>query len=367
MKTLYIHIGTGKTGTSAIQSYLFNNRLKDVKYCQTGLEGELHNILCINFKRHLNRVDEVDILRNKLITEIIQGSEARYLISSEFFPGLTSNEIEQFINPILVAGVNVKIITYLRRQDEFVESWYKQIVKADGELVDIELLKDRLYEAGALDYEKLLSSYEAVVSKDSIIVKAYEKSSFVGGNIITDFLSIFGLQDLCNPTVVNEIVNPSLCREQLYLARIVNKYCNPEQAKIFRTPIPLTGSKYKYLLSPDNREQIIKDFAKTNEWVADRYCGRNELFYERKIDNDWVDIDIFKTAYIDKFVCYFVYKEPIILKTIEAPLVDLLYNLAIQNEKLAPNIALNFINLALLVRPKGVRLRDKIIEYLDIG
>ena len=47
MKQLYIHIGTGKTGTSAIQEFLYNNRkelLSDgVRYVDAGIVKNNHH------------------------------------------------------------------------------------------------------------------------------------------------------------------------------------------------------------------------------------------------------------------------------------------------------------------------------------
>ena len=166
MKALYIHIGTGKTGTSALQAFLHKNqaalKLNDFSYAQSGLDGENHHRACFNFARDEpnRRIETLQIL-TQLKTEIEKGNSNNYIISSENFPGLTTEEI-QLIKKTLGDEVCIKFIVYIRRQDQYVESWYSQLIKTGENPGSIQDLYALLKREGFLSYFGLISKWESV-------------------------------------------------------------------------------------------------------------------------------------------------------------------------------------------------------------
>ena len=62
-KTLYIHIGTGKTGTTAIQSFFDLNKIglmkQGFKYIDSGRVGINHHLLCRNCLRSEEKHEKV--------------------------------------------------------------------------------------------------------------------------------------------------------------------------------------------------------------------------------------------------------------------------------------------------------------------
>ena len=88
-KTLYVHIGTGKTGTTALQNTCeVNMKVLQEKYDVTFIENG-HGFS--KTSNNVNRKDKNKIkLTNKnleeLKTKIKDGITTRYIISSENFP-----------------------------------------------------------------------------------------------------------------------------------------------------------------------------------------------------------------------------------------------------------------------------------------
>ena len=177
-KILYIHIGTGKTGTSSIQNFLSENQKNgrlskhfNTRYCFSGRPNINNILLCKNYQRGNEKTQElIDANIRELRKEIYQSSEQLFIISSEYFPGNTQDEIHELVN--IVSDIcQVKIIVYLRRQDDFLWSWYAQVVKTNHIFLDIYKLKDRLYKSKeqVLNYETNLRKWENIVGKENIL------------------------------------------------------------------------------------------------------------------------------------------------------------------------------------------------------
>jgi len=149
-KTIYLHIGPGKSGTSAIQSFLAKNdeNLKKHGYLYPELdniEDSKNGVVTGGNGATLARslLDEqhpfslrdknakVSIL-NKFEKILSENTHYNLIISSELFSMLDVGSIKN-LNEILVKyPFDVKFIFYLRRHDEIVESDYAQQVKKHG-------------------------------------------------------------------------------------------------------------------------------------------------------------------------------------------------------------------------------------------
>ena len=81
MRTLYIHVGPAKTGTSAIQHALLTHDGSVVTYPQVGLSrGGSHNNLVLNFFSDKSRSDAVKADPRKLLDELAACSQRRIVM-----------------------------------------------------------------------------------------------------------------------------------------------------------------------------------------------------------------------------------------------------------------------------------------------
>jgi len=226
-KTLFIHIGTGKTGTTSIQKYLkenseFINYKYNLNYCKSG-RGDSINHRALDFNsvnNNLSSYKKVVANINLLINEINQHNSKYHLISDENFPGLNSREIELYKKK-LGGKFNIKVIVYLRRQDKYLESWYKQVIKTGSYATDVNILFSQLFKRGILNYYDLVKSWADIFEKENVIVRLYEKNLLINQNVIDDIL--YAILNDCPAGTLNYKENLSLNASSIILIKKIFK------------------------------------------------------------------------------------------------------------------------------------------------
>lgn len=294
-KTLYIHIGTGKTGSTALQEFLVTNekllsQKHGIKYCTTGRAENKHRALDYNARRKDLLADiKVKELLKELDEEIIDSSEHTFIVSDEDFPGLTYEEIESYRH-IIRASIEIKIIVYLRRQDTYVESWLSQVVKTGLYQANFKDLLEQLEREKYLDYFSLLNNWAAVYGESNIVVRPYEKESFIGGNIFSDFMNIFNL-GVEGFELPQKDINPSLSRDKVFLLRKLSDaglgYLITDEYIRELTLVKEEVGDSKFVSSPSTRNELLNKYKASNDKVANLYLSQDFLFENTDIPTDW--------------------------------------------------------------------------------
>jgi hypothetical protein len=149
MKTVYLHIGGFKTGSSAIQKYCSDHRevllQAGLHYLQTARPASnrtTHSLLPLSLYQSLGKrtpswyanTDSYRDVADAVRTELDKSDADRFLISSEEFYRLvifdqaTQTSISQQLQS-LFKGYNLKVIMYARPPVDFIASWYNQANK----------------------------------------------------------------------------------------------------------------------------------------------------------------------------------------------------------------------------------------------
>jgi hypothetical protein len=133
-RTLYLHLGPAKTGTSAVQHILSRHDGSVILYPQVGLwpDGSHHNLV-LNFFGDYHRPDVIRESPDRLLAEI--GREARasdrdMVISSEILAG--RRDLDRFITALQAAieeECRVVAVVVAREHRERAASLYNQRVK----------------------------------------------------------------------------------------------------------------------------------------------------------------------------------------------------------------------------------------------
>lgn len=303
--TIYIHIGQHKTGTSTIQKFLSSNR--SILY-QKGLIYP--DFLGINsshffawFYQFGNRVLDAD--QNNMVDEIIRKifieattSSRNIIISSEvLFSNIVDANLEEIKKRFKES--NIKIICYLRRQDTYIESFYKQYLKSGYSLGFNEYFKKNNFKwnpfisSSRYNWYKTLTKYSAVFGSENIIVRPYESQQMKEGNLIIDFLDNIGVQEWEDFTFPDTNENVSLPGDVLELFRLLNKTYSKKVIKKEEgeKAVPYFDFFEHYfgesehrnlLLSSRKRKAILRVYKKSNTQIARTFLGRDngELFYD---------------------------------------------------------------------------------------
>lgn len=300
-KTVYIHLGTGKTGTTALQGFFLKNRntliKRNILIPLTGMnpvEGSHHPLAFsltgpkLTSELYKNPL-KIDYYKDQLSKEVSLHKECDILLTSEIFPACRE-ELMKFIQQ-LFPDYHIVLIIYLRRQDSLVEANYIQAVKQGEETRPIE---QYLKETPQWNYLSFLDSCVEICKPRSFIVRAYEKKQFYKHNILADFLYYTWKMDLDEEFYIpDKYANPRLCRDALEFKLLINKLEVPFAVKQSIVHALLEYSQKvddsttkpfcsQELLNTKMKLEIVNRFEKEYEKIAIKYLDRNDarLFYD---------------------------------------------------------------------------------------
>lgn len=289
MTTLYLHIGVHRTATSSLQTFLRGNN--------AALKAH-HMMLPFGVKRH-------DKLFRKLFSPIGSVSQTTNELAERAAKKntpvnaviLTDEDISMHRDLSKLKGFqkqfDVKVIMYVRRQDVWLESWYLQNVKWqwDKKLAHLRFdeFMDRIDDFHWIDYDRYTAMIENVFGEGSLSLGVFERDQMPDG-IYADFCRRIGIDDISGFEISksrNESLLPSVSEfmRQLPLDEIPARY----RTIISRACIELnaeyaasrTGADVSpYLLDHRQRTAVLDRFAEGNRNVAQRYFGRDQLFFD---------------------------------------------------------------------------------------
>lgn len=285
MKRIILHIGRQKTGTTAIQRFLYANPLllesHNLYYPQYGIRGFGHHeiggpISHVNpprFRR--SRSEVVDALRAGLLDEI-KDRDSLVVISSESFQNCAPRLVGQ-----LLAGYQVEVVVYLREQVGFLASAYAQKVQSSDYSGSLEAF---VQDNRSIDYLRFLDSWSKEFAS-RIHVKIYDRKELLHGDVVSDFCESFLHipSDMVKPLRTKHDPNPTLTHDLLEFKLRVNQTCtlSSENAKLLfkgLAELSMTDSSGKTWVSPDLANRIARQYDPSNRRIAHKYLGREILF-----------------------------------------------------------------------------------------
>ena len=301
---LYLHIGMPKTGTSTIQFILTKNEKllydrdvvypKNTRYGKDDYPNAHHNL---GDSLISGKLEIWEILEDELLKEIYG---KKIIISSEVFSNLHDlNKIEWLKNYFYKVGLdNVKIIVYLRRQDDFLQSIYQTMVynnlitETFSEYYNIAINDNLVHKT--LDYYFIVNNLWAkCFGKKNIIVRPYEKSQLHNQSLILDFFKCLdvGLDDSFDLSRANKGISLDLCSLELY-RNIKNMYPGNESYLLeIRKRLLESNTRKEFssnnIITKKQSEKIMQLVKESNNKVAKEYLEREDgiLFEENDSAN----------------------------------------------------------------------------------
>lgn len=294
---LYLHIGTEKTGTSSVQNFFTANRellsRKGILYPETpgkknhtGLTGAAQESSrggTLRILLGLRTADDVEQYRRELIAGLQSEFASRtfhtVVMSNEHCSSrlLADEEISWLKDAFAPHFDRMRIVVYLRRQDDFLLSTYSTAVKS-GVKSRLGVPPEHIIES-RYNYWELLSRWARVFGRENILCRKFERSALKNGDVVDDFLSVTGT-DVSDKFERPEDVNESLDAETLEYLRLFNahvprfakKEVNTSRSNIVGVLSKLSNGPLVTL--PDGKlEEFMNLFRDTNRKVADEYFG----------------------------------------------------------------------------------------------
>ncbi|MDE6851882.1 MAG: hypothetical protein K2J67_05270 [Lachnospiraceae bacterium] len=317
MKTLYLHIGTPKTGTSALQHFCASNRKvleqKGIYYPDLGFRfpdiGKNRNAHFLSYKEYINKKEKRrdQDAEQKIRTEGIQKLEEAFqthdtvLLSDEHIwneKEMTAETLPALKNHFAELGISIKIIVYLRRQDQVIQSFWAQKIKESSAITFESYMKKEKYLFFRLDYAARIQEFVDIVGRENMIVRCYEKQQYLGGQktIMSDFLHIFGLNITDEFVNSEKVYNVSLEGTYLEVKRLFNTLPKFKSQKNYMIDLlkeqqaldyqNLGLERKKMYFTPEAEKEFMQRYEEENSTVAKEYFQREDgrLFFENYLD-----------------------------------------------------------------------------------
>uniref|UniRef100_A0A7V6CEK1 Uncharacterized protein n=1 Tax=Thermodesulfobacterium geofontis TaxID=1295609 RepID=A0A7V6CEK1_9BACT len=287
---LILHIGHYKTGTTSIQHFLYN--YKDVLLKRYKLLYPLNSILSNKSKGQVllayhyakKTGKDFDKIINITIDEILSLKPHKVCISSEEL--CVYNAAVYLLERIEKLFEKIIILFYIRRQDTFAESSYKERIKNSDSKLTKSFHKSLQDIDFMMKYDKILNKIvkNFPIPKIQVIAKIYDRSLFPEGNVIIDFLSILGI-DMPEAKEYKIEANPSLSHISTLALRKINERFNlpnKERLKVIHYLLKLDKEEgpgpLKTFFTLEERIEFLERFKESNERLFREWFNSENKF-----------------------------------------------------------------------------------------
>jgi hypothetical protein len=303
---IWLHIGTGKTGSSAIQGFLNLNRKQICAYsgllypntdAEIPTEGDCHNHSAFIGKRP----EAYQKLRMETMVAYAESHRLKGIVLSSEAPN--PRQWKPLLDHIkTLKDLEMGIVVYLRRQDHYLESAWKEWGNKDGAGTFSEYLDkqmpvkngERVVRSGSLlNYHHLLNQWATELPAATIQPRVYEREQLQNGDVVSDFLQCLGIplaEDYHSPASSRLTENKGMCPSVVELMGLGWGRGGKRLDHLAKTMVyQALGSGVKKqpfehypFLSPANRIAVLRAVEDTNRKVAQTWLGRKDgtLFYE---------------------------------------------------------------------------------------
>ena len=284
---LVLHIGTHKTGSTALQQFLFANpdslaefRIHYAAPPSAIKANAVVHALCVDDQRWVRdfTLSHLELARRKDAHTVIMSAESFYAMT--LVPALCRREScgdligrDRVLISRLFASLpdeisDLQIVCYFRRPDHFAESWYNQQVKY-GSLFSGDFFEFLELAYPALLYSQHMGQWSDVFGREHCTVRMYEN---ITKSIIDDFVhDVLNIKNLSSFAPTRVAVNQRISRDLLEFKRIVNRSLTYDEMALERRIFDLLHEDmslieaepdyYQAFLSPHQRGELLAALA----------------------------------------------------------------------------------------------------------
>ena len=321
MKKLIYHIGTYKTGSTSLQYFLINNHKHfenlgmgvfvpkeaypnplSQKPALRKLEGPDHTGAFLN--RHIQLDDPTNYIKtfgedgyNMSVNSdrinmaafknyfakhdsVIVSKEGTYMMGLDFWI--------KFRQLMAELGISeVQFVLYIRRQDQYIDSYYRETVKPDFSALDMNGVFEK--PKNDFDYYAAVSRLEQVFGEGCVILRRYGPDYLVNGDIRQDFCSALNIP-WKSDFDIGKNKNPSYSYDLTEVKRIANLAPSYNSGVNFLRKdcdqcIPVTRDHpNEALFSSEDTRRLMALYADGNRILSERFFNGEPLFDEVEDD-----------------------------------------------------------------------------------
>lgn len=234
-RTLILHIGHYKTGTTALQVFCAQNARglarQGIAYAQTAQHLAKHSDLAFALLRAAgaktlmwgyDRPDPPEAVWAPLLAEVRAAATPAVLASSEEFMRLALfPQAEERLAAILAGApdIRLRVVAYLRPVGPHLRAWHNQLVKTGQCLLPFQTAVCTLFEPIHYDYALALAPWARLAGAGNLMVRPYDDGLRQGDRLYADFCAALGIDLPARPALPEKDPNPRLDDRLLDLAR----------------------------------------------------------------------------------------------------------------------------------------------------
>ena len=288
-----LHIGTEKTGTTAIQHCFASNRdaLAAAGILYPVSPGRGNHVGLTYFAAgegdrppspHLIGITRADApayratFMDRLRQEIVESGCGAVFFSSEHLSSRlrSAASTARLIDGLRELADEVRVLIYLRPQYELLPSSYSTTIKSGGTNVirGPKTLKQHFY-----NYEKMLGVWEKSAGRANMIVRRFGRAYLKDGSLIADFFDAVGM-DVPDGVVADRVLNPALDAYTVEFLRLANPLLPPapvdggERERLpFIKALEGISERNTPIIPADILREMDMIFRDCNKAVAERY------------------------------------------------------------------------------------------------
>lgn len=321
-----LHIGLGKCGTTSVQFFLFRNRdrlaeLGVLNPVSAGRQRHTELGFFVKTRRELARTIEWQRLgiesldewrqrfRRRLRREIVKSGLPRALFTDEDLFSSSEQAVTRMRRLMGRLAAGVRLVAYVRRQDDHMVSRYQQAVKI-GETARLDEYAARDW-AWKYDYGMQLSRWQRVLQPARVVLRRYEPGRFEGGSLYQDFLGAIGIDACAEDFEQVSARNESIDVESAEFIRLLNiyrvehegatPYLIDNRALVRALRESPTGGP-TLTLSDDLLDRFMERWSASNRVVAREYLGEDELFHAPRKTRNTTPVQRLDPARLDHYL-----------------------------------------------------------------
>ena len=362
-KKLYLHIGQYKTGSSSLQNFLYSNRDLlnncDFHYCDTGLAKTESALGVRHYHLTLNTMSQ-DCLWPSLVDEITDLDFRNFIISHEnLLFGFGSNDLSERLAYIAskLTDIDLHIVCYLRRQDEFMSSWYAEHIKSHK--------YSKSFDEFSIQYKKLcfygdaLEKWKQAFPTAKFSIVSYHELKRNHMSVVEHFLSLCALdnQNFNSESVSNKSLGAQGCLEMIEFNSLIDQATNMHR-KVSNLLIDiLNDDQPAFFYSEPQAEKFLSLFEDDTKKLKE-FFNINDNFFP----DGFLSQPKLTEPFIGKKLAEIIQPFQTSIDKLKRKEIDLIRNSA---DLLAENHrpeALRLMRLAKKLRPEGPYINKRIKE-----
>ncbi|MCD7763346.1 MAG: hypothetical protein LUI14_09155 [Lachnospiraceae bacterium] len=321
MKTLYLHIGTPKTATSSLQKFCLRNRrqfqkcgyafpLIYPKYPNAPIQRNAHFLVDSSprygedgtLEKEGDDAPEKEAPRQRHLEsgmDALHSAFAQYenviLTDESLWISICYNQknpLDILCEDAKTQHYRIRVIVYLRRQDQYLMSRWNQFVKHSGDCRTFqEYLDDVLLRWPLIaNYLEALDRIAEIIGKENVIVRRFEPSSWKNGSIYDDFLEALELDTDTSFQYPGKDTNAGLTLNYVEIQRqlnLNNKMPSNQKEFLSYSLRRASGTCPKHaeygLFSTEETKEFLARYEEGNAKVAREYLGETAPLFSDTI------------------------------------------------------------------------------------